>query len=77
MSDSDVTCIEPRGGDPGPNMTVVERAAVAFLRSDDPELDLHTATVLAELVAADVPCGERVSFVRTWMCELRDALRRA
>lgn len=63
-------------GEPGPNMPVAERAAVVFLRSDDPELDLHTAMVWAELVSADVPCVERVSFVRTWMRELRDALRR-
>lgn len=64
------------GGEPGPDMTVVERAAVEFLRSGDDELDLHTATVLAELIAADVPAGEQVSFVRTWTRELRDALRR-
>ncbi|WP_228792542.1 hypothetical protein [Nocardia farcinica] len=64
-------------GDPDPNASVAERAAIAFLRSDDEELDLHTAMVWAELVSADVPCGERVSFVRTWMRELRDALRRA
>lgn len=63
-------------GDPDPNVSVAERVAVAFLRSDDDELDLHTATVMAELIAADVPAEERVSFVRTWMCELRDALRR-
>lgn len=64
-------------GDPDPNASVAERAAVEFLRSDDPELDLHTATVLAELVAVDVPAEERVGFVRMWMRELRDALRRA
>ncbi|CPT03345.1 MULTISPECIES: hypothetical protein [Mycobacteriaceae] len=64
-------------GDPGPDMPVVERAAVEFLRSDDAELDLHTATVIAELIAADVPYEERVGFVQMWMRELRDALRAA
>ncbi|MFN6549573.1 hypothetical protein ACP6C7_03745 [Mycolicibacterium septicum] len=64
------------GGEPDPNAPVTERAAVAFLQSDDPELDLHTSIVLAELVAADVPMEERVAFVRMWMGELRDALRR-
>ncbi|MCF8590030.1 hypothetical protein [Gordonia liuliyuniae] len=64
-------------GDPGPDIPVVERAAVEFLLSDDDELDLHAATVMAQLVAADVPTGEQVSFVRLWMRELRDALRRA
>lgn len=64
-------------GEPGPDLTVAERAAVTFLRSDDVELDLHTAAVLAELVAADVPAEERVEFTQMWMCELRDALRRA
>lgn len=64
------------GGEPGPGMPVVERAAVEFLLSGDEELDLHTATVLAELVAADVPAGERVEFTQMWMRELRDALRR-
>ncbi|NOP95161.1 hypothetical protein HGK70_04630 [Mycolicibacterium fortuitum] len=64
-------------GEPGPDLSVAERAAIAFLRSDDPELDLHTATVWSELVAADVPAKERVGFVRMWMRELRDALRRA
>lgn len=63
-------------GEPGPNMSVAERAAVEFLLSDDVELDLHTVTVWSELVAADVPAGEQVSFVRTWTRELRDALRR-
>lgn len=63
-------------GEPDSDLTVAERAAVAFLLSDDPELDLHAATVMAELIAVDVPAGEQVSFVRTWMCELRDALRR-
>lgn len=63
-------------GDPGPDLSVAQRAAVTFLLSDDAELDLHTAAVMAELVAADVPAGERVAFVRMWMRELRDALRR-
>lgn len=63
-------------GDPDPNASVAERAAVEFLRSDDEELDVHSAVVLAELVAADVPAGERLEFVRMWMAELRDALRR-
>ncbi len=63
-------------GEPGSDMPVVERAAVEFLRSDDAELDLHTAAVLSELIAADVPVAERVGFVRMWMRELRDALRR-
>ena len=63
-------------GDPGPNMPMVERAAVAFLLSDDPELDLRTATVMAELIAVDVPATDRVEFTQMWMCELRDALRR-
>lgn len=63
-------------GEPGSDVSVVERAAVAFLRSDDDELDLHTATVMAELIAADVPAEDRVAFVRMWMRELRDALRR-
>lgn len=63
-------------GEPGSDLKVTERVAVEFLRSDDPELDLHTATVLAELVAADVPAEERVGFVRLWISELRDALRR-
>ncbi len=63
-------------GDPGPNMPMVERAAVTFLLSDDPELDLHTAMVLAELVAVDVPATDRVEFTQMWMRELRDALRR-
>lgn len=62
--------------EPVPDLSVAERAAVAFLLSDDVELDLHTSTVWSELVAADVPCGERVSFVQMWMRELRDALRR-
>lgn len=31
---------------------------------------------VAELVTADVPEGERVGFVRMWVRELRDALRR-
>lgn len=47
-------------GEPGPDLSVAERAAVEFLRSDDAELDLHTATVLAELIAADVPHDEQV-----------------
>lgn len=64
-------------GDPEPNMPVAKRVAVEFLRSDEPELDLHTAAVLAELVAADVPEAEQVGFVRLWIRELRDALRRA
>ncbi|OLT79654.1 hypothetical protein BKG58_19690 [Mycobacteroides abscessus subsp. abscessus] len=64
-------------GEPDPNVSVAERAAVTFLRSDDVELDLHSATLLAELVAADVPAGERVEFTQMWMRELRDALRRA
>ncbi|OBK02805.1 hypothetical protein A5637_16245 [Mycolicibacterium fortuitum] len=63
-------------GDPGSDLSVAERAAVDFLRSDDAELDLHTATVLAELVAADVPAEDRVGFTQMWMRELRDALRR-
>lgn len=63
-------------GEPEPDLSVAERAAVGFLRSGDDELDLHTSTVWAELIAADLPAGERVSFVRTWMRELRDALRR-
>ncbi|WP_234902396.1 hypothetical protein [Mycobacteroides abscessus] len=63
-------------GDPGPDLSVAERAAVTFLRSDDEELDTHTATVWAELIAADVPAGERVEFTQMWMRELRDALRR-
>ncbi|WP_249670209.1 hypothetical protein [Gordonia amarae] len=63
-------------GDPGPDMPVAERAAVTFLRSDDVELDLHTAAVMAELVAADVPEEERLGFVQLWISELRDALRR-
>ncbi|WP_234789955.1 hypothetical protein [Mycolicibacterium fortuitum] len=67
---------EAAAGEPGPDMTVVERAAVEFLRSGDDELDLHTATVMAELVAADVPAEGRVGFVQLWMRELRDALRR-
>lgn len=63
------------GGEPGPDMTVVEQASVSFLQSDDVELDLHTAAVWSELVAADVPVEERVGFVQMWMSELRDALR--
>ncbi|WP_245549866.1 hypothetical protein [Gordonia effusa] len=63
-------------GDLDPNMPVAERAAVQFLLSDTPELDLHTSTVWAELVAADVPAGERVESTQMWMRELRDALRR-
>lgn len=63
-------------GDPDPNASVAERAAVEFLLSDTPELDLHTATVLAELVAADVPAEDRVGFTQMWMAEVRDALRR-
>lgn len=62
--------------DPGPDMPVAERVAVTFLLSDDVELDLHTAAVWSELVAADVPAEERVGFVQLWMNELRDALRR-
>lgn len=65
------------GGEPDPNAPVAERAAVQFLQSDDPELDLHTATVWSELVAADVPEEERLGFVQLWMNELRDAMRRA
>ncbi|WP_227468939.1 hypothetical protein [Mycobacteroides abscessus] len=38
-------------GQPGPNVSAAERVAVRFLLSDDEELDLHTAMVLAELVA--------------------------
>lgn len=63
-------------GDPGRDLTVAERAAVEFLQSDDAEVDLHSATVWAELIAADVPAGERVEFTQMWMRELRDALRR-
>lgn len=63
-------------GDPDPNASVAERAAATFLRSDDVELDLHTAAVMAELVAADVPAEGRVGFVQLWISELRDALRR-
>ncbi|GAB5901075.1 hypothetical protein OKHIL_68840 [Mycolicibacterium mageritense] len=63
-------------GEPDPSVSVVERAAAEFLRSDDAELDLHIAMVLAELVAVDVPAGERAGFVQLWMRELRDALRR-
>lgn len=63
-------------GDLDPSVSVAERTAVTFLLSDDPELDLHTATVLAELVAADVPAEDRVGFTQMWMRELRDALRR-
>ncbi|GAB4911782.1 hypothetical protein MAHJHV65_47780 [Mycobacterium avium subsp. hominissuis] len=63
-------------GEPDSDLTVAERAAVAFLQSDDPELDLHTAMVLAELVAVDVPATDRVEFTQMWMRELRDALRR-
>lgn len=63
-------------GEPGPNHSVAERAAVEFLRADAAELDVHTAAVWSELVAADVPSGERVAFVQLWMRELRDALRR-
>ncbi|WP_236745729.1 hypothetical protein [Mycobacteroides abscessus] len=63
-------------GGPGPDLSVAERAAVTFLRSNDPELDLHSATILAELVAADVPAEDRVGFTQMWMCELRGALRR-
>lgn len=64
------------GGEPDSDLTAAERAAVAFLQSDDPELDLHTAMVLAELIAVDVPATDRVEFTQMWMCELRDALRR-
>lgn len=63
-------------GEPVPDLSVAERAAVLFLLSDDVELDLHTATVMAELVAADVPAEDRAGFVQMWMRELRDALRR-
>lgn len=63
-------------GDPGPDMPVAGRAAVLFLLSDDPELDLHSAVVMAELIAVDVPAGERVEFTQMWMRELRDAQRR-
>ncbi|CAJ1579838.1 hypothetical protein [[Mycobacterium] wendilense] len=66
---------EAAAGEPGPDMTVVERAAVEFLLSDDVELDLHTATVWSELIAADVPAEDRVAFTQMWMRELRDALR--
>ncbi|QQG99620.1 hypothetical protein HBE99_02750 [Mycobacteroides chelonae] len=62
-------------GDPDSDLSVAERAAVEFLLSDA-ELDLHTATVWSELAATDVPVAERVAFVRLWMRELRDALRR-
>ncbi|MBN7371077.1 hypothetical protein I3U62_07980 [Mycobacteroides abscessus subsp. abscessus] len=62
--------------EPVPDLSVAELAAVEFLRSDDAELDLHTAAVWTELIAADVPAGERVSFVQMWMRELREALRR-
>ncbi len=63
-------------GEPGPDLSVAERAAVEFLLSDDVELDLHTVTVWSELVAADVPAEDRVGFTQMWMRELRDALRR-
>jgi hypothetical protein len=62
-------------GEPGPDLSVAERAAVEFLRSDAVELDVHTATVWSELVAADMPEEERLGFVQLWMRELRDALR--
>lgn len=64
-------------GEPGPNVSIAERAAVEFLLSDDEELDEHTAAVWAELIAADVPAEDRVSFAAAWMRELRDVLRRA
>lgn len=63
-------------GELTPDLSVAERAAVAFLLSDDAQLDEHTATVWAELVASDVRAEEQVGFVRAWMAELRDALRR-
>ncbi len=63
-------------GDPGPDLSVAERAAVEFLRSDDTELDEHTAAVWAELIAADIPADQRMGFAAMWMRELREALRR-
>lgn len=63
-------------GDPGPDLSAAERAAVTFLLSDAAELDVHTAAVWSELVAADMPEEERLGFVQLWISELRDALRR-
>ncbi|MFV8172488.1 MULTISPECIES: hypothetical protein [Mycolicibacterium] len=52
------------------------RAAVAFLHSDDTELDLHTATVWAELIGYAVEPADRIGFVRYWMSRVRGGLRR-
>lgn len=52
------------------------RAAAAFLRSEDPELDLHTATVWAEIIGYAVAPEDAVDFVRYWMGRVRGGLRR-
>lgn len=52
------------------------RAAVAFLRSDEPELDLHTAVVWAEIIGDAVKPEDRVDFVQHWFDRVRGGLRR-
>lgn len=51
------------------------QAAVAFLRSDEPELDLHTALVWAEIIGDAVP-EDRVDFVQHWFQRVRGGLGR-
>lgn len=52
------------------------RAAVEFLRSDEDELDLHAATVWAEIIGYAVEPSDAVDFVRYWMSRVRGGLRR-
>lgn len=52
------------------------QAAVQFLRSEEPELDLHTATVWAQLIGYAVKPSDAVDFVRYWFQRVRGGLRR-
>ncbi|WP_071288522.1 hypothetical protein [Mycolicibacterium llatzerense] len=52
------------------------RAAVTFLRGEEPELDIHTAEVWAQLIGYAVEPADRIGFVRYWMSRVRGGLRR-
>ncbi|SLJ23931.1 Uncharacterised protein [Mycobacteroides abscessus subsp. abscessus] len=52
------------------------QAAVQFLRSEEPELDLHTAEVWAQLIGYAVDPAHAVDFVRYWFRRVRGGLRR-
>lgn len=52
------------------------RAAVEFLRSEDEELDLHAATVWAEIIGDAVKPQDAVDFVQHWFDRVRGGLRR-